>query len=151
MFNNHSYSYILWESFGLERYTRFNKLLIKNAKIALIIFAINNKKSFSEVDYWYKFIKDNIGVDEECIIALVGNKSDLYDVQEVSKEEIEKKANELNIKYKITSAKTDGEGFKKFLKELLEEYINKYISEEKKASTYKIEAKDKKSKNKCNN
>ena len=115
VFNNHSYTYILWEPFGMQRYRPFTKLFIKNARIALIIFAINNKKSFVEVDYWYKYIKDTIGADDECIIALVGNKSDLHDEQEVSNEEVEKKANELNIKYKIISAKTDGEGFKKFL------------------------------------
>ena len=69
------------------------------------------------------------------------------------KKKQKKKANELNIKYKIISAKTDGEGFKKFLNELLEEYINKYLSKEIKASTYKIEANKKniKNKNKCNN
>ena len=153
VYNNHSYTYILWEPFGMQRHRPFTKLFIKNARIVLIIFAINNKKSFEEVDYWYKYIKDTMGTDEKCIIALVGNKSDLHDEQEVSNEEIEKKANELNIKYKIISAKTGGERFKIFFNELLEEYINKYLSEKIKTSTFKIEANKKniKNKNKCNN
>ena len=152
--NNHSYPYILWDPYGIQRNRPMTKLFIKNAQIALIIFAINNKKSFEEVDYWYKYVKDNIGTNDEYIIVLVGNKSDLKEQQEVSNEEIEKKAKELNVKLKITSAKNDGEEFKKFFNELLEEYINMVHSNEIKAPLYKIEEKEKKNwknKYKCNN
>ena len=152
--NNHSYSYILWDPYGIQRNRPLNKLFIKDAQIVLIIFAINNKKSFEEVDYWYKYVIDIIGTSDDYIIALVGNKSDLNEQQEVSNEEIEKKAKELNVKLKITSAKNDGEEFKKFFNELLEEYINTVHSNKIKASAYKItekEKKDSKNKNKCNN
>ena len=57
-------------------------------------------------------------------------------MQAVSDEEIEEKAKELNIKYKITSAKTESVGFKIFFEQLLKEFIlknNKDNSDEIKA------------------
>ena len=155
MVNNQSYKYRLWDHLGIQRKPPISNTNIKNAHIVLIIFAINNKKSFEEIDYWYNYIKDNVGKDGKgYIVALVGNKSDLYEDQEIPEEEIEKKSKELNVKYKITSAKIDAGSFKKYLGELFEEYINKYLYEEIKASSYKIGEKDKngtKNKNKCNN
>ena len=56
---------------------------------------------------------------------MVGNKADLYKQQEVSDEEIEKKAKELNAKFTITSAK-EYDGFKNLLKD----YIYKYNPKE---------------------
>ena len=117
---------------------------------------MNNKNSFEQVDYWYNYTKEILGEDG-YIIALVGNKSDLFESEEfLSNEVVEKKAKELNVKYKITSALKDAEGFKKFLDELLKEYINKYHPEEYKGpKTIKIEKEKKndnrKSKNKCKN
>ena len=63
-------------------------------------------------------------------MALVGNKSDLIDEQEIS--EIEKKAKELGIKVIITSALDDAIGFKHFLKELLNDFVKSVIGLEPK-------------------
>ena len=52
---------------------------------------MTNKHSFEEIDYWYKTTKEILGEDG-YIIALVGNKSDLFDCEEyLSDEEIDKK------------------------------------------------------------
>ena len=64
------------------------------------------------------------------IIVLIGNKSDLFLNQEVEDEDIKKKAEELKIRMKITSALKDGEGFKNYLEELLKEYILKHNTKE---------------------
>ena len=151
--NNKDYLFNLWDVPGQEQYRSLNRLYINKCQLILFIFEINKKKSFNEVDFWYNLVKEVLGEDG-YIIALVGNKADLYKQQEVSDEEIEKKAKELNVKLKITSAKNDGEGFKKFFNELLEEYINTVHSNKIKASAYKIKEKEKKNsknKNKCNN
>ena len=70
------------------------------------------------------------------MVALVGNKSDLYEEDNVVKdEEIEKKAQELKIPCKVTSAASDSAGFKAFLSQLLEKYIREYHPEEYRGST----------------
>ena len=132
------YLYCLWDTAGQEVYRSLNKIFIKESKIIIIVFAINSKESFEQIDFWLNYTKDILGSDN-YIIGLVGNKSDLYEEQSVSDQKIQKKAKELQIKYKITSAATDSVGFKEFLDELLSEYINKYSPQEiDKPSSFKI-------------
>ena len=132
------YLYCLWDTAGQEVYRSLNKIFIKESKIIIIVFAINSKESFEQIDFWLNYTKDILGSDN-YIFGLVGNKSDLYEEQSVSDQEIQKKAQELQIKYKITSAATDSVGFKEFLDELLTEYINKYSPQEiDKPKSFKI-------------
>ena len=71
------------------------------------------------VDFWHKYVKDLLG-DEDYIFALIGNNSDLYEADDVVKDdEIEAKAIEFGIKYKVTSALTDAVGFRDFLNGIL--------------------------------
>ena len=126
--DNKDYLFNLWDTIGDERFRSLIKAFVKDSQIILIVFEIDKKESFNQVDFWYNLVKEILGEDE-YIIALVGNKADLYKQQEVSDEEIEKKAKELNAKLNITSAK-EYDGFKKFFDDLLKDYINKYHPEE---------------------
>ena len=151
--NEKTYKYFLWDTAGQEKYRSMNKLFIKDSKIILIVFAINSRKSFDQIDFWFKYIKDSLG-ESNYIVTLIGNKSDLYEDDNALKdEEIKNKANELNIKFKITSAKTDAIGFSEFLNEILKEYVNKYLSEEGEGpNSFKINSnknKDSKDGKKC--
>ena len=139
MYNDKKYIFDLWDTAGQEVYRSLNKLFVKNSKIVIIVFAINVKNSFNQIDFWYNYIKEVLGEDD-YIIALVGNKADLYEEQEISDEDIEKKAKELNIKYKVTSAIKDADGFKEFLAELMNDYIKKYNpAPEGNVNSFKIE------------
>ena len=129
--NGKNYSYNLWDTAGQEVYRSMNKIFIKNAKIVLVVFAIDSKNTFEQVDFWYNYAKEILGEDGYTI-ALVGNKNDLYEKQEIPDEEINKKAEELKVKLKITSSKEDRVGFKEFLEELLTEYIKQNFKEDAK-------------------
>ena len=60
----------------------------KNANMIIIVYDITNLKSFQEIEnYWYNDIKEN--GEKYKVIAIVGNKFDLYDQDEV--EEIKDK------------------------------------------------------------
>ena len=139
--NNKNYLYCLWDTAGQEAYRSLNKIFIKGAKIVIIVFAINFQYSFEQVDFWINYTKDILG-DDNYILALVGNKADLYESQQISDEEIKKKVDELKIKYKLTSASEDSLGFKEFLNDLLKEYIDKFGAseiKEEKDEPFKIE------------
>ena len=123
--NNKKYSYCLWDTAGQEIYRSLNKIFIKESKIVIIVFSIDSRKSFDQIDFWLNYIKEILGNDN-YIIGLVGNKSDLFLNQQISEKEMYKKAEELQVKFKITSAAKDKVGFKEFLEDLLKEYINKY-------------------------
>ena len=143
--NNKKYKYFLWDTAGQEKYRSMNKLFINGSKIIIIVFAINSRKSFEEIDFWYKYVTDALGPGN-YIIALVGNKIDLFEEEGTLKEdEISKKANELEVKFKLTSARTDSVGFTDFLNELLAEYINKHFSEgDEEPNAFKINQKKRK-------
>ena len=102
-YENKSYNCILWDTAGQEKYRAVNKFIIRGSKIVLIVYSIDNKKSFNEVDFWINYVKENVG-DDKYIMALIANKSDLYDYQEVEKEEGQETAKKYGIKFLSTSA-----------------------------------------------
>ena len=127
--NNKNYLYCILDTSGYQKLRNLTKIFLNKSKIILIVFSIICRESFDEVDFWYNTTKEILGEDG-YIIALVANQSDRTEGIVVKKEEIERKAKELNIKYLITSAAKDKIGFPKFLSELLEDYINQYHPEE---------------------
>jgi len=129
MIDDKKYLYNLWDTAGQEKYRSLNRLFIKDSNIIIIVFAINKKTTFDQVDFWHKFTKEYLE-EGSYILGLIGNKSDMYEEEQVSSEEIAKKAKELGINYKITSARIDPKGFKDFLNRLLEEYISNHNTEE---------------------
>ena len=120
---NKVYTYVLWDTAGQESYRSLNKIFIKNTKVVIFVYSIENYKSFQELDYWVNIAKEELG--DNSIYAIIGNKSDLYDEQEVKDEEAEKYAEEHNMKIKFTSALADAKGVKSFLNELISDYVKK--------------------------
>ena len=136
--NNKQYNYSLWDPAGQEAYRSLNKMFINGSKIILVVFAINNRESFKEVDFWVNYAKETLG-QKKYVMALVGNKSDLYEEQQVPDEEIMKKGEEINAKVKITSAAEDAVGFRQFLDQLLKEYITKVGVELEDTKTFSLD------------
>ena len=123
IYKNKKYNYSLWDTAGQEVYRSLNKIFIMDSKIVIVVFAINNKKSYEQVDFWINYAKE-ILTEGNYIMALVGNKSDLYEAQQISDEEMIKKAEDNKIKFKLTSAREDPVGFTEFLEALLKDFIN---------------------------
>ena len=121
--NGISYNLSLWDTIGQEKLRNLSKLFFKNSKIAILVYDITNRASFEELNYWEKTIKEM--TDENIVLGVAGNKKDLYIKEIVSEEEGENYAKSINAKFKLTSAKSDIQGFEEFLKELLIDYTNK--------------------------
>ena len=120
--NNKRYCYSLWDTVGQEVYRSLNQMYLKDAKIVLVVFALNNKISYQETNFWINSTKEALE-EGKYIMALVANKSDLYNEQEVTDEEVKKRADELNIDFVLTSAAEDAVGFRQFLEELIKKFI----------------------------
>ena len=120
--NNKRYCYSLWDTVGQEVYRSLNQMYLKDAKIVLVVFALNNKISYQETNYWINSTKESLE-EGKYIMALVANKSDLYNEQEVTDEEVKKRADELNIDFVLTSAAEDAVGFRQFLEGLIKKFI----------------------------
>ena len=50
----------VWDTAGQEKFRSLNKIFFKNAKIALLIYAVDSKKSFDTLKEWCNIVK------EEC-------------------------------------------------------------------------------------
>ena len=150
-YNNKKYTYALWDTAGQEIYRSLNKIFIKGSKIILFVYAINNDQSFKEIEYWINSAKEALE-EGKYVMALVGNKSDLYEDQQVPDDKAKEFADKYHMKLEITSALSDQAGFKQFLKELIIDYIESLGSEEEDNNlSLKLRnpGKQEKKKNKC--
>ncbi|XP_048448483.1 ras-related protein Rab-6A-like [Rhincodon typus] len=93
----------LWDTAGQERFRSLIPSYIRDSTIAVVVYDITNLNSFQQTSKWIDDVRTERGSD--VIIMLVGNKTDLADKRQVSMEEGERKARELNVMYIETSAK----------------------------------------------
>ena len=107
----------IWDTCGLIDFSACTPSLFKNANIALVVYAIDKKKSFENLDNWINCVKSNSKPDTE--IFIVGNKNDLEDKRQIKIEEGIEYAKLNNYNFFIeTSAKEQ-----KFVKDLFEQAI----------------------------
>ena len=103
---NAAVKFDLWDTAGQEKYRALAKIFYKDAKIIIFVYDITNKKSFEGIKkYWFEQVK--IHSEKYSILALVANKDDLYEKQQVSNEEGQAFADEIDAIFQVTSAKND--------------------------------------------
>ena len=101
--NSQIYNLDIWDTAGQEKYRALVKVFYKNSKAIILVYDITNQKSFDEVkNYWFPQTKENS--DKDVVYGLVGNKSDLYDKEEVNENEAREFAKEINAIFFLTSA-----------------------------------------------
>ncbi|XP_035665521.1 ras-related protein Rab-6A-like, partial [Branchiostoma floridae] len=94
----------LWDTAGQERFRSLIPSYIRDSTVAVVVYDITNANSFHQTSKWIDDVRTERGSD--VIIMLVGNKTDLSDKRQVSLEDGERKAKELNVMFIETSAKT---------------------------------------------
>ena len=86
----------IWDCCGNEKFALNTPNLFKNASVTILIYAINDNESFKDLENWYNMLKEN---SNGSIIFLIGNKIDLENERQVTREEGEKfKSNYDDIK-----------------------------------------------------
>ena len=141
----------IWDTCGQEAYRSLITNFYRSSSLAIIVYSIEDKSSFNNLDLWIRELKLYNSPDTKLI--LVGNKKDLEKKRAISYEEGKKFAKEYGfIDFFETSAKT-GENIKEmFIKAsilLYEEHL-KYVNIEEISdfATFREEPKDKKLKKK---
>jgi small GTP-binding protein len=119
---NKTLQFEIWDTAGQEKYRSMAKLFYKDAKIILFVYDITSRSSFEGIkNYWVSQIKQEC--DQNSLLGLVANKYDLYNSQQVSKEEGMELANEIGAIFQYTSAKS-GEGINSMFKNLGRKYLD---------------------------
>ena len=119
-FGEKIYRINIWDTAGQEKYHSLTKIFLNEAKIVFLAYAINNKSSYDKIDFWYKLVKENCG---DALIALIGNKKDLYEEEQVNELDAIKKAKDLNVEFGLTSAMEEETGFDEIINKMIKKYI----------------------------
>ena len=96
----------IWDTCGQEAYRSLVASFYRSVSLVFIVYAINSRDSFEDIDYWVKDLKIHNSPDTKII--LVGNKCDLEAERQVSKEEAKNYAETYEfVNFFETSAKDD--------------------------------------------
>ena len=150
---NRTLSIQIWDTSGAERYKAITTTHIRGADGAYIVYDISNESSFNHLNYWYNCIKD--AADNDIIIFLIGNKSDL--IYEEGRDVKKKDAIDFANKYKLQgyaecSAKNNEnilETFKDFYNMIYNKNKNKIKEKNKMKLDLMKPKKNDKNKNSC--
>lgn len=93
----------LWDTAGQERFRSLIPSYIRDSSVAVIVYDVTNRQSFTNTIQWIEDVRNERGSD--VIIVLVGNKTDLVEKRQVSIEEADAKSRELSVIFIETSAK----------------------------------------------
>ena len=126
IFDGKNFEIKLWDTAGQEKYKSLTKLFTKDAKIAILVYAIDSEESFKELDDWLNLVK-SIN-DENLIIGIAANKSDLASENTISEKRGREYAKKIDAEWKSTSALIDNGGIEEFIDTLFKKYYEKFFN-----------------------
>ena len=115
----------IWDTCGQELYRSLITNFYRNSSLAIIVYAVNSKESFENIEMWLRELRTHSNPDAK--VFLIGNKVDLENERQVKKEEGEtySKENKIDI-FMEASAKTGFNAQNIFLKAAKILYDNYY-------------------------
>jgi len=93
----------IWDTAGQERFRTITTAYYRGAMGIMLVYDITNEKSFDNIKNWIRNIEEHASSDVEKMV--LGNKCDMNDRRQVTKEKGEALAVEFGIKFMETSAK----------------------------------------------
>uniref|UniRef100_A0A671UH05 small monomeric GTPase n=1 Tax=Sparus aurata TaxID=8175 RepID=A0A671UH05_SPAAU len=94
----------IWDTAGQERFRTITTAYYRGAMGIMLVYDISNEKSFENIKNWIRNIEEHASSDVEKMI--LGNKCDMTDRRQVSKDRGEKLAIDYGVKFLETSAKS---------------------------------------------
>ena len=121
---NKKYSLDIWDTAGQEKYRSLNSIFIKDSKIIILVYDITCKNTFEQLNYWLDFIHEKISF-ENIILGIIGNKSDLFEKEEISEEEGREYATKCGAYFSILSVKITKQLINSYFEQLVKMYLEK--------------------------
>ncbi|OMJ85870.1 hypothetical protein SteCoe_12712 [Stentor coeruleus] len=94
----------IWDTAGQERYQSLTKMYCRGASVAILVYDITKKETFDNLRKWHEIVLESGNTD--MIFAVVGNKEDLIEREEVKLEDARGFASKIGGFYRKTSART---------------------------------------------
>ncbi len=151
--NGKSLELEIWDTAGQEKFNSLVRNFYKDSFIIILVYDVGDRESFEDLKIrWYTDLQ--MYGKKYAILGVVGNKTDLYEKEEIPKEEAEKFAKEINAIFMLVSAKT-GNDINQLFNKLIDKYLEKdfqvHVKESLEISkrNIKIEKEIKKNKKNC--
>ncbi|ELT94379.1 hypothetical protein CAPTEDRAFT_193005 [Capitella teleta] len=94
----------IWDTAGQERFRSVTHAYYRDANALLLLYDVTNKASFDNIRAWLAEINEY--AQDDVVIMLLGNKSDMTSERLVRREDGERLAKEYGTAFMETSAKT---------------------------------------------
>ena len=128
--NNQKIALDIWDTAGQEKYKSLTKFFYKDASAAILVYDITKKETFTNLKtYWVQQLKDY--ATKNIIIAVAGNKCDLYANEQVTEDEAKEFADSIEASFELTSAKSNS-GVNDLYKSVAETFLNRGINNKNK-------------------
>ncbi len=116
----------IWDTAGQEKYKAITSAYYKGSKGALVIYDITQKETFANIEKWVNDLKCK--GDPKITIIIIGNKNDLEEKRQISKEQGEEKAKSFGCAFLETSAYS-GDNIEKAFEMMVKEIYDKFTSD----------------------
>ena len=121
--NGKEYQLDIWDTAGQEKFHSLGKHFYKDSYIVCLVYDITNQESLDSLKKIWLPDLQKYG-EKYTVLGVVGNKSDLYENDELADEEKAKGfAKEIGATFMLTSAKT-GDGIEKLFDILTDKYLS---------------------------
>jgi small GTP-binding protein len=113
---------------GQERYRSLTPMYFAGAQVAILVFDLTSPQSFANLNEFVELLQQKAPPD--CVLVLVGNKSDLKDKRAISRGEAENYSRNIgSIFYCETSAAT-GAGVRSLFEDIAESGMISFKAED---------------------
>eukprot|EP01084_Bolivina_argentea_P292944 503767_1 len=102
--NNETIKLQIWDTAGQETFRSITRSYYRNTAGALLVYDITRRETFAHVSQWLTDVGTHGSAN--MVVILVGNKSDLENLRQVSTEEAQRFAQEHGLLFMEASAKT---------------------------------------------
>ena len=108
---------------GPKAFASLNRIFFKDADIIILVYSINHKSSFEDIkNYLYEDVKKY--EENYSVLALVGNKIDLKEYEQVDENIAKEFAEKINAIFMLVSAK-NGNNIKNLFDTVIDVYFKR--------------------------
>jgi Ras-related protein Rab-22 len=120
-FKGKFFKFQIWDTAGQERYGALAQMYYRDADVAILVYDSTCKDSFMGLKQWHMELNEK--GPKNIVLAVVGNKAELLDEEEVPRKVGQKYADKHNAIFKTTSAK-ENKGIKELFEDILDEVLD---------------------------
>jgi len=114
----------LWDTAGQQRFTSIRSFFYTGSRGIVLVYDVTRPQSFHNLKNWYDEIKKHV-YDGKASLLVIGNKTDLIDQRQVSKDEGYRFATSIDANFAEASAKT-GQGIDEAILRFARTIVSKF-------------------------